>query len=197
MASANTLPVEHELLPTTIENPLVRKLVDTILNEAAMLAKSSSEFTASQLLQAAKFYVPGELKRINTRQINPWNLAIKYEKANAPPDILNVEEGTGHQGRSKLTGGYQKWLATRWKTEPELKEKYQKMADSVNTFHSSENGNSNPDNASQHLDEINLEVVADIPPLTDMKKIQMQSLNKLSKLVSMQQLWLCDCVFVC
>lgn len=124
-------PGSHELLATDIDNPLVRELVDIVLKEATRLARSSTEFTAKDLIKAAKFYVPGELPRLNSRKVNPWNLAVKLERNHCPPEFLAVTAGAGHGGRPALTGRYPKWLKRRWDSEPELKAKYQKMADSM------------------------------------------------------------------
>jgi hypothetical protein len=120
-------PEEEPLLPA--DNPLVRELIDSVLREAQRIVKeNTSQFTAEQLIEAAQFWIPGDMPRLKNRKPQAWNLGLKNEKAFAPPELLKKKSVVGKNGQAGLDGGYAKWFADRWKNEPELREKYQQMA---------------------------------------------------------------------
>jgi hypothetical protein len=120
-------PEEEPLLPA--DNPLIRELIDSVLREAQRIVKeNTSQFTAEQLIEAAQFWIPGDMPRLKKRKPQAWNLGLKNEKAFAPPELLKKKPGVGKNGKAGLDGGYAKWFADRWKNEPELREKYQQMA---------------------------------------------------------------------
>ena len=52
------------------DGPLVRELVDTILEGAVGVSKKSTQYTPEQLLAATRFYTPGQVPRIQ-RMHNP------------------------------------------------------------------------------------------------------------------------------
>jgi hypothetical protein len=119
-------PEEEPLLPA--DNPLVRELIDSVLREAQRIVKdNTSQFTAEQLIEAAQFWIPGDMPRLQKRKPQAWNLGLKNEKAFAPPELLK-KTGVRKNGQAGLDGGYAKWFAERWKNEAELREKYQQMA---------------------------------------------------------------------
>jgi hypothetical protein len=120
-------PEEEPLLPA--DNPLVRELIDSVLREAQRIVKeNTSQFTAEQPIEAAQFWIPGDMPRLKKWKPQAWNLGLKNEKAFAPPELLKKKPGVGKNGQAGLDGDYAKWFADRWKNEPELREKYQQMA---------------------------------------------------------------------
>jgi hypothetical protein len=115
--------------PLTADNPLVQELMNVVLREAQRIVKENTfQFTVEDLLEAARFWLPGEMPRFHKRKQSAWNLALRHEKAFAPADLLKQKAGVRSKGGQGLKGEYQQWLAERWKTDTELRKKYERMA---------------------------------------------------------------------
>jgi hypothetical protein len=128
---ANELHEEDDVdqRPLTADNPLVQELINVVLREAQRIVKeNTSQFTAEDLFEAAQFWLPGELPRFHKRKQSAWNLALRHEKVFAPADLFKQKAGVRSKGGQGLKGEYQQWFAERWKTEPELRETYERMA---------------------------------------------------------------------
>lgn len=56
-----------------LDSPCVRQLLDIILKVVTRRSNNSNEYTTNDLLKAGRFYVPGELPRLQIRYSSkPW-----------------------------------------------------------------------------------------------------------------------------
>jgi hypothetical protein len=97
----NELHVDDDVdeRPLTADNPLVQELMNVVLREAQRIVKeNTSQFTVEDLLEAARFWLPGEMPRFHKRKQSAWNLALPYEKAFAPADLLKQKAGFRSKG---------------------------------------------------------------------------------------------------
>ena len=149
-------------------NPIVAEYLDIVLKEAQPLAAKDSNLTVEDLFMAAGFYSPGDIPRAKRVKVSAWNLAMKYEASFVPENIATEPiAGVGKDGRPGFTGQYPKWLSARLKEEPELRERYQKKADRMNSIQESGDDDEMP---------------VGMGPL-DLKRQQKKTLKEIQKLV--------------
>ena len=73
------------------------------------------------------------MARAKHNKDSTWNLAMKHEKTSVPLDVSVIPQSGGQgKGRPVFNGDYAKWFGVRWKDEPFLRERYEKMADKMN-----------------------------------------------------------------
>ena len=150
-------------------NPIVAEYLDIVLKEAQRLASKDSNLTVEDMFMAAGFYSPSDIPQAKRVKVSAWNLAMKYEASFVPEDIATEPiVGVGKDGRPGFsTGQYPKWLSARLKEEPELRERYQKKADRMNSIHDSGDDDEMP---------------VGMGPL-DLKRQQKKTLKEIQKLV--------------
>jgi hypothetical protein len=156
------------------DNPLVQELINVVLREAQRIVKdNTSQFTAEQLLEAAQYWLPSNIARLRKRKVSAWNLALRHEKEHAPVEVLKKKPGVGRNGQQGLTGDYAHWLSDRWKTDPELRKKYEELANTTNQGESSVDDNAHAGDGEKTTSTLEDQAV--------LKKTQKQSARELLK----------------
>ena len=96
-----TFEADEEEIFTSSEasDPIIKDFIEEVLHLAQRKVCLSTKYTARDILLASKLVLPSSLKRLKGRTcVTAFSLALKEEKANAPPDVLKQQPGVKKNG---------------------------------------------------------------------------------------------------
>ena len=108
-----TFEADEEEIFTSSEasDPIIKDFIEEVLHLAQRKACLSTKYTARDILLASKLVLPSSLKSLKGRTcVTAFSLALKEEKANAPPDVLKQQPGVKKNGGAGMDGRYMKWV---------------------------------------------------------------------------------------
>jgi hypothetical protein len=119
----------------TIADPADRAFVDSFVQRINELAQEAvagqSKFSATELLELARFRMASKAPRPLSNKVNPFNLFLKERKGDDNADLRKPAPGVAgiNKGRPTLTGDYPKMMAEEYK---ERKAEFQQKAKEQN-----------------------------------------------------------------
>lgn len=113
----NTAEMEETLLDEETCHPLIKAFGEKIAIEALELAKMNNQWTARGILEEIGIIVGDALGRVHRPRVSGYYVALREEKANAPPEALS--------GGRAMKGQYAKYVAPLYKLK---KEEYDQKA---------------------------------------------------------------------
>ena len=114
--------------PSVFSDPIIKDFVEEVLALTQRKANLSIKYTVRDIILASKLILLGSLGRAHGgTKVTPFGLALKEERANAPPDLIKQKEGLKKNGAPGLDGSYMKWVGQQYST-PEKNTYYREKA---------------------------------------------------------------------
>ena len=111
-----------------VSDPIIQDFIEEVLALAQRKASLSTKYTVRDIILASKLILPGSLGRAKGgTKVTPFGLALKEERASAPPDVLKQQAGLKRNGAPGLDGRYMKWVGQQYNT-PEKNAYYREKA---------------------------------------------------------------------
>lgn len=111
-------------------HPLIEEFVKKFTLEAAAIACKHPPWTVETVLEKAGFRFPSATPRVRITALSAWQLALKEEKKNTPPEVL--------VGGKELAGAYAKWVSGQYALKKEYYEARAKEISTTSTLISDE-----------------------------------------------------------